>query len=130
MNQPVTQPHITGAPSTLSALHPVPHLRRLLMLLQIRKYEAQRGSNKSTYWVIFELIWRDYFRFYALKHGNAIFFEGGPAGGMLNWSSDPELFQRWCQGTTGMPLVDANMRELAATGGRRGHLTAAGVRFA
>lgn len=29
---------------------------------EIKRYEAQRGSNKSTYWVIFELIWRDYFR--------------------------------------------------------------------
>ncbi len=28
----------------------------------IRKYEAQRVANKSTYWVIFELIWRDFFR--------------------------------------------------------------------
>eukprot|EP00879_Flechtneria_rotunda_P029690 GHRR01032130.1.p1 GENE.GHRR01032130.1~~GHRR01032130.1.p1 ORF type:complete len:117 (-),score=28.86 GHRR01032130.1:11-361(-) len=29
---------------------------------EIKKYEAQRGANKSTYWAIFELIWRDYFR--------------------------------------------------------------------
>lgn len=29
---------------------------------EVKKYEAQRGANKSTYWVIFELIWRDYFR--------------------------------------------------------------------
>lgn len=29
---------------------------------EIRKYESQRFSNKSTYWVIFELIWRDFFR--------------------------------------------------------------------
>lgn len=30
---------------------------------EIRKYESTRVSNKSTYWVIFELIWRDYFRY-------------------------------------------------------------------
>jgi hypothetical protein len=29
---------------------------------EIKKYEAQRGANKSTYWVTFELIWRDYFK--------------------------------------------------------------------
>lgn len=29
---------------------------------EVKKYEAQRVANKSTYWVIFELIWRDYFR--------------------------------------------------------------------
>lgn len=35
---------------------------------------------------------------------------------MVHWSKDPELLQRWKEGRTGMPLVDANMRELAATG--------------
>ena len=29
---------------------------------EIGKYESQREKNKSTYWVIFELLWRDYFR--------------------------------------------------------------------
>lgn len=66
--------------------------------------------------MIFELIWRDFFRFFALKHGNKIFFEGGTSDTPLMWSSDPELWQRWRDGKTGLPLVDANMRELAATG--------------
>lgn len=52
-------------------------------------------SNKSTYWVVFELIWRDFFRFFALKHGNAIFYEGGTSGLPLVWAKDPELFERW-----------------------------------
>lgn len=56
-------------------------------------------------------------RFFALKHGNSIFFETGTSGLPLVWSKDPELFDRWAAGRTGMPLVDANMRELAATGG-------------
>ena len=30
--------------------------------MQVKKYEEQHGSNKSTYWVTFELMWRDYFR--------------------------------------------------------------------
>lgn len=48
--------------------------------MQIKKYESQRVANKSTYWVIFELIWRDFYRFYGLKHGSRIFFESGPSG--------------------------------------------------
>jgi hypothetical protein len=40
-----------------------------------------------------------------------------PAGKRLPWTPDPELWQRWRDGKTGLPLVDANMRELAATGG-------------
>lgn len=35
---------------------------------------------------------------------------------MFPWSNDEEAFRRWKEGTTGWPLVDANMRELRATG--------------
>ena len=85
---------------------------------EISRYEREHGANKSTYWVIFELIWRDYFKFYALAQGSAIFLEGGPAGKHKVWEKDPggEKFRRWKEGRTGWPLVDANMRELAATG--------------
>ena len=57
-----------------------------------------------------------YCRFFALKHGNAIFYERGISGRPVEWKNDPQLLQRWKAGTLGMPLVDANMRELAATG--------------
>ena len=29
---------------------------------EIKRYEGEHGSNKSTYWVTFELTWRDYFK--------------------------------------------------------------------
>ncbi|MEO2162686.1 MAG: DASH family cryptochrome, partial [bacterium] len=85
---------------------------------EISRYEREHSANKSTYWVIFELIWRDYFKFYALAQGAAIFLEGGPVGRRKVWEQDPggEKFRRWKEGRTGWPLVDANMRELAATG--------------
>jgi deoxyribodipyrimidine photo-lyase len=34
----------------------------------------------------------------------------------VQWEENPEHFKRWCEGTTGYPLVDAGMRELNATG--------------
>ena len=34
----------------------------------------------------------------------------------LEWVDDEEGWQAWCEGKTGYPLVDAGMRELAATG--------------
>ena len=37
---------------------------------EVKRYEKERESNKSTYWLIFELIWRDFFRLFCLKHGN------------------------------------------------------------
>lgn len=44
---------------------------------EVKRYENERTSNNSTYWVLFELIWRDYFRYVAMKYGNQIFYEGG-----------------------------------------------------
>nr|QDO16395.1 cryptochrome DASH [Lingulodinium polyedra] len=83
---------------------------------EVARYERERTKNKSTYWVTFELIWRDFFRFFAMKHGNRIFQLRGTAGIQKQWSTDPEALQRWKDGTTGWPLVDANMRELKETG--------------
>ena len=86
---------------------------------EVKKYETERTSNKSTYWVVFELIWRDYFKFFAMKHGSSIFHLHGTIGKSPRhsvWRRDPVLLERWKEGRTGWPLVDANMRELAATG--------------
>lgn len=84
---------------------------------EVKRYEKERISNDSTYWVLFELIWRDYFRFVSMKYGNAIFHLEGPrrVKGM-RWSQNRELFECWRTGTTGYPLIDANMKELMATG--------------
>lgn len=87
-----------------------------LVHAQVQKYEEERIRNNSTYWLIFELLWRDYFRFICAKHGNKIFFQSGLQGLDLPWQQDWERFDLWREGKTGYPLVDANMRELAATG--------------
>jgi deoxyribodipyrimidine photo-lyase len=83
---------------------------------QIQEYEAQRVKNESTYWLVFELLWRDYFGFVGAKYGDRLFRRSGLRGISLPWQEDWQLFTRWQQGQTGFPLVDANMRELAATG--------------
>ena len=43
---------------------------------KLKQYEQERVSNQSTYWVIFELIWRDYFKFVCYKYGDAVFYPG------------------------------------------------------
>ncbi|MCO5569841.1 hypothetical protein L7F22_023555 [Adiantum nelumboides] len=84
---------------------------------EVKRYEKERISNESTYWVLFELIWRDYFRFISMKYGNAIFYLEGPRRVKgIKWSQNKELFECWRTGTTGYPLIDANMKELMATG--------------
>ena len=82
----------------------------------VRRYEAERVANESTYWMVFELLWRDYFRFIVTKHGDRIFRAGGLVGARIRWATDPDALERWRLGQTGYPLVDASMRELAATG--------------
>ncbi|MEM6772567.1 MAG: FAD-binding domain-containing protein, partial [Bacteroidota bacterium] len=81
-----------------------------------KAYEEKNGANKSTYWVFFELLWRDFFRLMGKKHGNAIFHKGGTKGESKRWRKDQKAFQRWVEGTTGTPFIDANMREIAQTG--------------
>ncbi len=83
---------------------------------EVKRYEKERKKNQSTYWLIFELIWRDYFRFISKKHGNQIFQIGGIKKQEDSWRRDSALFERWCEGLTGVPFVDANMRELKYSG--------------
>ncbi|MFN3927208.1 MAG: DASH family cryptochrome [Pseudanabaenaceae cyanobacterium] len=83
---------------------------------EVKKYETARVANDSTYWLVFELLWRDYFRFICAKHGHKVFRPSGLQGIDIPWRQDWELFDRWREGLTGFPLVDANMRELKLTG--------------
>ncbi|MBD1909704.1 MULTISPECIES: DASH family cryptochrome [unclassified Leptolyngbya] len=87
-----------------------------LIYEQVQQYEAERIKNDSTYWLIFELLWRDYFRFICAKHGTKVFQPAGLQGIPIPWKQDWPRFEQWQQGMTGFPLVDANMRELATTG--------------
>jgi deoxyribodipyrimidine photo-lyase len=83
---------------------------------EVKKYESERVSNESTYWLVFELIWRDYFRFVAMKFGNKIFFKNGITNKETNWKQNRNIFEKWRLGETGVPLIDANMKELLQTG--------------
>ncbi|GAB3574894.1 DASH family cryptochrome [Spirosoma luteolum] len=84
---------------------------------EVKRYEQERKKNVSTYWLVFELIWRDYFRFQAAKQGTLIFLAKGPRQVPTEgWVKDKALFAKWAAGQTGIPFVDAGMRELNATG--------------
>ena len=82
----------------------------------VKRYEAEHGANESTYWLGFELLWRDFFQYTAAKHGRHLFTRGGIARKPPRGDRDRRRFEAWCTGRTGQPFVDANMRELAATG--------------
>ena len=88
--------------------------------LEILNYEKSIEKNDSTYWLYFELLWRDFFRFSSLKYGNKIFKVTGIKDKKINWrvndSKTKELFDKWKNGETGYPYIDANMIELKETG--------------
>jgi deoxyribodipyrimidine photo-lyase len=84
---------------------------------EIRKFERERKANESTYWLIFELLWRDFFRLMGKKYKNQIFKPQGPRNiKNTRLNSDMHCFQKWADGETGVPFIDANMRELNQTG--------------
>ena len=83
---------------------------------QVRAFEKEIEKNEDTYSLIFELIWRDYFRYVAMRYGNRIFHKRGIKQESPKWRQDRRVFEAWCEGRTKCDFVNANMRELAATG--------------
>lgn len=86
------------------------------ILSRLKTYEQAQGRNESTFWIGFELLWREYFQWYAFKHRARLFAHSGITSRAPLTSFYPERFKQWCQGTTSWPLVNACMRELNATG--------------
>jgi deoxyribodipyrimidine photo-lyase len=63
------------------------------------------------------LLWRDFFRLMGKKYGNRIFLKAGPQNKpQKQLKNHDDLFGLWAGGKTGVPFIDANMRELNATG--------------
>jgi deoxyribodipyrimidine photo-lyase len=84
---------------------------------EIRKYESQVLSNESTYWLIFELLWKDYFYFISLKFGIRLFKKCGIKHDLTKtWKRNKEHFNKWVNGQPGVPFIDAIMIELKTTG--------------
>ena len=80
----------------------------------LRRHESEHGANESTYWIWFELLWRDYFKFWCARHGARVFT--ARALGKEVPAFDAQALERWRSGTTGQSFVDAGMRELATSG--------------
>lgn len=83
---------------------------------KIKEFEALHYKNESTYWLVFELIWRDYFKYVSIKHKNNIFKVGGILNKDYDWSSNKKQIYQWINGETKEPFVNANMIELKKTG--------------
>jgi len=86
----------------------------------ILEYEQAFGADQHSYWLRFELLWREFFHWSLREHGAHVFryaglglFAKAPASPPTH---QPALWSAWCEARTGLPFIDANLKELMATG--------------
>ncbi|MGA1276989.1 MAG: DASH family cryptochrome [Candidatus Kapaibacteriota bacterium] len=82
----------------------------------INEYEINYEANESTYWMKFELLWREFFQWTFKKHGDACFRLEGIRGKKQEIKHDQSLIDAWRFGRTPDRFVNANMKELLLTG--------------
>lgn len=82
----------------------------------IRRYETEHQTNESTYWLYFELLWREYFQWLSFRYGKRLFALRGIQNKNPLLSFYPAEFTAWCYGNTESDFVNAFMRQLLHTG--------------
>lgn len=63
-----------------------------------------------------ELIWREFYMMILWHFPQVVTKAFKPVYDNIEWTNNADHFERWCNGKTGYPIVDAGMRELNATG--------------
>lgn len=84
------------------------------VLSEVCRIEQQRGSNKSTYWIKFELMWREYFYWLFLSSADSFFRARGLKGGSKQLAPISE--RMYLEQMNTHPLIRAMHRELHETG--------------
>lgn len=88
-------------------------------LISIREIVAnlyQLGIKEGVETWLSELIWREFYMQILFNYPHVINQAFKPEFNHLHWNQNNELFQIWCEGKTGYPLVDAAMRQINTTG--------------
>ena len=82
--------------------------------VSIRKIVQAAKSLSPTF--LKELIWREFFMQTLFHFPHTVNEPFNPRYKNLPWRNNKKEFNKWCEGQTGYPIVDAGMRELNATG--------------
>ena len=89
----------------------------------ILDYEQQHGSDTHSYWLRFELLWREFFHWSLREFGAQVFryaglglFEERGRQAPSMDATKSRYWDAWCEASTGLPFIDANLKELLATG--------------
>lgn len=87
---------------------------------ELKKAESIHGANKSTYWIVFELLWRDFFKHHLLNSGERFFHPEGLSGRqekeVPTVEAVKEKLAEALSCRSGHVFADANIRELILTG--------------
>lgn len=102
--------------SKLSAWLSIGNISPRSIYWEIKRFESQVVKNESTYWLIFELLWRDFFKFNARKYGNRLFLSSGIQQKQRSRYTNAPRLETWLKANTGNPFIDANLIELSSTG--------------
>eukprot|EP00388_Colpodella_angusta_P019309 GDKJ01048288.1.p1 GENE.GDKJ01048288.1~~GDKJ01048288.1.p1 ORF type:complete len:431 (-),score=13.63 GDKJ01048288.1:1414-2706(-) len=87
------------------------------IVAELKGYEKAFTANESTYWLFFELLWREYFRLVMIKYKQLLFLPRGiKAKQAPSATLNEKVLQQWIDGKTGVDFIDANMLELKLTG--------------
>ncbi|MEN0047546.1 MAG: deoxyribodipyrimidine photo-lyase [Bacteroidota bacterium] len=78
--------------------------------------EKARKARKLNETFLNELIWRDFYSMIMNHFPKVVDNAFRAKYDTIHWRNDKEDFQKWCEGKTGYPIVDAGMRELNNTG--------------
>ena len=65
------------------------------VFFSLDEYENKIIKNESTYWIFFELLWRDYFRFIMIKYGEKLFYKRGLNLSKQNIKHNDDNFKLW-----------------------------------
>lgn len=79
-------------------------------------YAALRETLGAHHPLIRQLYWRDFYTYIAYHTPHVFGSEYREQYQHLKWNTDTKLFEAWCAGKTGFPIVDAGMRQLNETG--------------
>ena len=86
------------------------------MALEMNWRRWAGGSDGISCWLS-ELLWREFYTHLIVAFPRLCMHKPfKPETERVPWSADKQAFQRWCEGSTGVPIVDAAMRQLRETG--------------
>jgi deoxyribodipyrimidine photo-lyase len=91
-------------------------IREVFRRVQERMQGATVDQQRNAQVFIAELCWREFYFQTLWFHPEVLEVEFQEQFRGMPWETDEDRFNRWCEGRTGFPIVDAGMRELRATG--------------